>query len=172
MRLSRVVTAAATAAAAIGLVLASPAIGAQAQTCPPGGTQYPPSSCEAQVSKSSVAPGGSLTVSGSGYDPSSNVALELNSAPRSLGSATTNSSGSFSKVVTIPSDTPAGQHTIRATGTSNGAPYELRTIITVSGSGLPRTGTYIAGLVVLGLVLLAVGGMAVVGSRRRRTTTV
>lgn len=163
------------------LALSGAPASAQASPCAPGGptAQYPPSACGLALGKTEVRPGESLSVSGAGYRANSTVSLEFRSAPSSLGSAQAGAGGAFSTSVTIPADATPGAHTIAATGVdASGAARELTGTVTVLGAvatrggDLPRTGASFAlpaGLA--GAVLLAVGSVAVLASRRRRTAT-
>lgn len=96
---------------------------------------------------------------------------------QSLGQASADGNGQFSKVVTIPTDTQPGRYAITATGYRNGAPYQLSADLTVTGAAaagaanrgtLPRTGAFIAGLAALGAALTGAGTVAVLAARRRR----
>ncbi|MGW4803303.1 hypothetical protein [Kitasatospora sp. NPDC004272] len=63
-----------------------------------------------------LAPGGSITITGGGYQPGGTVELTLHSTPVVLGQVTADGSGSFTTTVTLPAGTAAGTHTIQATG--------------------------------------------------------
>lgn len=88
--------------------MATLALGASAA----GAVQYPPDSPSASVSASTVSAGGSTTVSGTGWQPNSTVSCTLSPGSVSLGSATVDGNGAFSKTVTIPTGTSAGEYTI------------------------------------------------------------
>lgn len=152
----------------------------QGSPCAPGGpsSQYPPRECGLSLGKSQLRAGDSVTVAGSGFAPA--VALEIRSAPMSLGSAQANGAGDFAATVVIPASLAPGVHTIAAMGTNlvGGAARETTATITVlgapatRGTDLPRTGSssnLAAGIG--GVMLVGVGSLAVVGARRRRTTT-
>jgi hypothetical protein len=117
------------------------------------------------------------TVSGAGFAPGA-VALTLQPAPVSLGSATADASGNFSKTVTLPSGTD-GAHTIVATQGSVTASSAVTVdcsgsgaggagISTGGGGGLSSTGVAVLGIGSLGLILLLGGGVLLVAGRRRR----
>jgi hypothetical protein len=55
-------------------------------------------------------------VEGNGFLPNSEVRLFVFSTPRYIGSVTTDATGSFLGKVPIPSDIPAGRHTLQANG--------------------------------------------------------
>ncbi|MFJ4224266.1 endonuclease/exonuclease/phosphatase family protein [Microbacterium sp. NPDC089695] len=117
-----------------------------------------------------VTAGGTLEISGSGFDAGAVLRLELHSTPVSLGSATASASGDFAKTVTIPASIPAGAHTlvvIFPDGT------QLRTPVTVAAAQggatadeLAQTGGALFGAALwAALAALLVGGMLVL--RRR-----
>jgi len=71
------------------------------------------------LSKSSVAAGSSVTVTGSNYGPAEVVTLSFKDSggtTHSLGTVTTAVNGSFSKAVTIPSASATGAGTVSAKG--------------------------------------------------------
>jgi LPXTG-motif cell wall-anchored protein len=145
----------------------------------PAWAAYPPDAPSIGTTSSSVANGGSTTVSGSGWEPGAAISLTIASTPQSLGTASVQSDGTFSKAVTLPC-VESGTHTISASGTgSSGTANTASTMITVTGSCNPGTGTLphtgsdagpvltlAAGLVLLGAVLV------IVVSRRRAATNV
>ena len=115
------------------------------------------------LSSSSVDSGGTVTVSGSGFAPSTAFDVVLHSTPVTLTTVTTDLAGEFSTTVTIPTGIPAGAHTIVAGGAS--------IALTVVDPALAATGSdpsaplgLAAGLLAIGLVLAAAG------VRRRRAT--
>lgn len=111
---------------AIGLSFGAPAALAQ----------YPPPGAIAGVTDSVVTPGDDVTVFGSGWLPGSLTNLQFQSAPVSLGSAQVNAQGSFSKVVSIPSNASPGQHSIVVSGTaSNGQADSVFVPVQVLGPG-------------------------------------
>jgi LPXTG-motif cell wall-anchored protein len=130
-----------------------------------------------------VTAGDDLDISGAGWDPDTHVDLVLHSNPVDLGSESVASDGTFATTITIPSETAAGTHTIEVSGTEGGAAVTKTVQLTVvsasgsqsttggtsnsSGSGggsLPRTGGSPIPLVLIGVALLAGGGVLV---RRR-----
>ena len=154
--------------------------------------QYPPGACNLRLSAGSVARGEKLTVYGSGYAAASGVALSLHSDPIALGAVTADGQGSFTADVVIPASAPLGQHTVEAAGTAfDGSPMVLSASLEVtdgaaasrgasrstssaaasgtSSGGLAFSGVEIGLLTTLGLGLVAVGSVAVLGARRRRT---
>ncbi|WP_344296089.1 fibronectin type III domain-containing protein, partial [Rarobacter incanus] len=58
-----------------------------------------------------VTPGGTVTITGAGYEPNTALVIELHSDPVTLGTVTTDAAGAFTLDAAIPADTPAGDHT-------------------------------------------------------------
>jgi hypothetical protein len=147
---------------------------------------YDPSAVGITTTSGCSAPGGFLTVDGINFEPSESITLTLRGTQATLGTPTASSAsspspGTFSTKVTIPSDTKQGaSYTIVATGVSGDS---ASTVITIArtcaaGSGLAFTGEAdsglasgadIAALSSVGAVALALGGMLILTSRRRRT---
>jgi LPXTG-motif cell wall-anchored protein len=124
------------------------------------------------VTPSSVSAGGSVTIDSSGWKPSSSTTITLHSDPVVLATVTTDSSGTVHTAAAIPSNTPAGAHTIELTGTDvDSAPRTATVSITVTsasggGGSLPRTGAAVAALSLVGLALFG-GGSLMAAARRR-----
>jgi hypothetical protein len=124
------------------------------------GTQHPPA-------------GGRVPLTCNGFGAKDRINLSLHSAPISLGSALTDSSGSFSRTVTLPAGV-TGQHDIVATDTSTGQTASVSLTIGGAatggggggGGGLSSTGVAVIGIGALGLVLLGGGGMMLYAGRR------
>lgn len=130
-------------------------------------------------SDTTVTPGEPITLNGSGFVPNAKITLTFNSTPVPLGTAQANASGAFTKQVTVP-NVPPGQHSITAVGSIAGR--TAITEITVMGAsavappatptpshgGLAFTGTDAALTAGLGALLLVVGGLAVLATRKRR----
>ena len=188
---------------AMPLLFAAPASGQAASPCPPGQPPGrppgvppgPPGSppgapegrppqytslaeCQLRLSQSSASAGERVTLSGAGYGAASAVTLTLNSTPMSLGQATTDSSGAFSRTVTIPAAAEVGSHTITAAGVDPAgvgyvlsAAFEVTAGAAAPASGtLPRTGAGTFAMVMVALLLVAAGAALVVAARRRRST--
>ncbi|MFB7844928.1 ExeM/NucH family extracellular endonuclease [Microbacterium sp. NPDC056052] len=120
---------------------------------------------------SSVAPGGTLTIAGSGLEGEQSVALELHSTPVSLGSVTTNGDGAFSTTVTIPAGTAPGEHHVVAIlpdGSQLTAAITVAAAGSGNGSGLALTGADSGSFLLLAAVLLALGLGLIVARRRLR----
>jgi titin len=78
-------------------------------------------------------PGAPVTITGSGYRPYSTVVLSLFSAPESVGTTTADGNGDISVTVYLPPGTPAGGHTLLATGLdANGAVLNLAKSVAVT----------------------------------------
>lgn len=164
---------------------------------PPAVPSAPPADAELALTTtdgdiSTAEPGQQITVIGSGFLPFSTVTIVIYSTPVTLGTVTTDDSGSFSKLVTVPDSLEAGSHSLLAYGVDpSGTDRSLRLNIavaaasagapavatptaatpTATGSGLAYTGsTFDPVPVVVGgtlLVLLGVVLLVVVRSRRR-----
>ena len=146
-----------------------------ASAVPPGYSLNP--SVDVAVSSSTVAPGASLTVTGTGWLPASSVSVWIESEPVLLKSGVAvDGEGAFSTPVIIPADIEPGPHTIFTTGTTAGGDVgaAASASITVTGSttdgsgdNLADTGSNILPIGALGGVLLATGIGTVVLFRRR-----
>lgn len=105
----------------------------------------------ATLSSTSGTAGGSVTVSGSGFQPGETVRIYFDDTY--LGSTTADSAGNFSKTVTIPSSADEGTHTIKAVG----AERTLTSTFTVTSGGLGYA--YTGAKILFGLL----AGLAFVG---------
>jgi titin len=116
-------------------------------------------------------PGETITISGTGFAPNSEVTIVIYSSPHSLGTVMTDQAGAFSKAVTIPSNL-SGSHTITSMGIDpDGASRVLALGVTIAGStttgggggsgggsgGLAITGAPIVTILLTGILLLASG---------------
>jgi hypothetical protein len=63
-----------------------------------------------------VRPGSMVEISGSGFAPNTKIDIRLFSAPRHLGTVSSDDVGRFAASVEIPADTEAGSHLLVATG--------------------------------------------------------
>jgi hypothetical protein len=136
---------------------------------------YLGSAVNIELSTNTAPPGGSLNVTGQGFQPNSDVSLTLHSTPVSLGTAHTNGAGSFSQGVTIPASTTSGSHTITAVDAAGDTASASLTVTGSSGSstppstGLAGTGVAVIGIGALGVVLLIGGGLMLLAGRRRKS---
>ena len=87
------------------------------------------------VAPQTVEAGKSVTVTGTGFAPSSPVSLTLHSDPVEVGTATTDDTGSFTAEVTVPATTEAGDHTVVAAAESPAA--EASAPLTVTATPAP-----------------------------------
>ncbi|MGV8911212.1 MAG: Ig domain-containing protein [Rhodoglobus sp.] len=120
------------------------------------------------LSASTVTAGDQITVTGSGFGPTSALQLVLHSDPVQLGTVTTMSDGSFRATVTIPANTMPGLHHL-AIGGYEYAAIEVTAIPGGFAATLSRTGTDPAGLLTLAILLILFGAAAFVWYRRERT---
>lgn len=152
---------------ALACVVATTAAMASAQ---PG---YPAHRPTCQVSDGTVAPGESVTVSGTNWRPNFIVTIALK-GDGILGTATTDSQGSFSTVVTIPLDAPLGSTEIMCRGQRpNRDPFVLGTMITIVAAGgvsTVFTGAQLEVWMILAIAFFGVGLGLILISRRRRTS--
>jgi hypothetical protein len=143
-----------------------------------------------------ATPGQQITVIGTGFLPYSTVTIAIYSTPVVLGTVTTDGSGAFSKLVTVPTDLAAGVHALVAYGVDPaGLAHAIRMDVTVAAAvaptpatptsatpaaaagpgtgGLAYTGSTFdpTPVVVGGSVLLLTGALLLVGLRRRRSGT-
>ncbi len=151
---------------------------------------YPGNGCAVTISEVHVLPGSQLTVTATGYPAGAQVTFVLQrpgngtpppnsaSAPVTLGTVTADASGTATLVFTMPNVHP-GLWVIVANGVPQGdcdpdvstnVMVDAATVTSTStGAGtLPRTGTNSAELVQLALVLIAVGGLITLATRKRR----
>ena len=95
----------------------------------------PPVVATVSVDATSVAQGGTVSVSGSGFAPNEKVALELHSDVIVLGEATADAAGSFSTSVTVPGTAPVGDHELVATGADSGRTASTALSVTAADPG-------------------------------------
>lgn len=168
MRWTRILVGPAAVAASTWL-----AFGAAPAFAGPSIAQYGPGACTAtaSVSPSTVAPGGSITVTISGTCANETFTVTLHSTPVTLGTITTNASGAGSGTFTIPANTPAGTHTITVSDVSGNSGSATLVVTGAAGTStnLPLTGTNDAiPLGVIGAAAVGTGGLLVLSVRKRR----
>jgi len=112
------------------------------------------------------APGSTFTVSGQGCVPFATVDIRLNGTTVTV---TADSSGAFSSQLTAP--TRPGRYVVTATCGTLVQSLEI-TVPAAAGVALPTTGSDALGAVQLAIVLMAAGGIALVGVRQRRPVRV
>jgi len=157
---------------AIGVASVMVPMGAAAASVPAG---YPANSGTLTVNDTTVTAGQAVEVTGDGFAPGAEVALEFRSTPVSLGSASATGGGVLSTTVTIPASASTGTHTIVATGEgAAGGTLVLSAEITVEGAGgggLAFTGGNTWALAVAALGAMAVGWLLISVTRRPSTTS-
>ena len=113
--------------------------------------------------------GSELIARGTGYEPGAKVEVWIASTPRLLGFAVVGSSGEYELRTTVPTDLPAGAHTIQSEGlASDGIPKAVSVGISVQAQpdsvALPITGWNTN--VVFAVLIIATG--VLIGIIRRR----
>lgn len=170
-RTAAAITVAAGALAAA--LLAGPAT-AQTSDCEPGtiGSIYPVSDCMAMTNTNFVGVGGSLIVSGEGFRPLSSVSVQLHSTPVSLGSMTSDSSGSVDGSVKIPDSVPAGTHELDLAGfNADGMPRLLTATVQIGSKSVASSGMsgwFWTGIGLLVVVLLIIAALVARSGRQGR----
>jgi hypothetical protein len=130
------------------------------------------------LSASTVAEGGHVTISGTGFEATRTVTLTLHTVTVSLGTAQTDASGAFSTTVTLPSGV-TGSHTITAADAAGNSASATITITAPgrgtsgggsggSGGGVSATGVAVIGLSAVGFALLVGGALMLLAGRRRK----
>jgi len=157
-----------------GLVLVGPASSAQASAF----HAYPPTICPTlSVSTTKPAVGETIGVTGENFDPDKAVTLILHSKTYVLKTVKTNSSGSFSADVKLPSGL-TGNHTLSAKGAQSACPADPIQIVisgapATSRATAPNGGPAFTGVDILGLLLAAAAliGVGLLLNRRRGANT-
>jgi hypothetical protein len=134
---------------------------------------YPPSGDTISIGSTTLSPGESTTLSGTGADAGAVITASFFSQPAGLGSTTADAAGAWSMGITIPSNATPGAHTITATG----AGYSASITVTIVGAAAPAaqpvsgaiafTGSDTLPLVSAGTGLLIVGFAFAFAARRR-----
>lgn len=162
----------------------------------PGGTAYPTKGkCGLALGASSVAAGSSVNAEGDGFRPGSSVTYSL--AGGEVAAFSASSSGIAGGAVSVPKTTSAGRYLLMADGVAaDGSARQLTAELTVTAAGAatngvrpavsaaraPQSSGVLGGLAAtgssgvlpiaaVGAGLAFVGGVAIVGSRRRRSAT-
>jgi hypothetical protein len=172
--LRRTVAAITIAAGALAAALLAGPAAAQSADCEPGtvGSVYPVSDCMAMTSTNFIGLGGSLIVSGEGFRPLSTVSVQLHSTPVSLGSLTSDTSGSVDGSVKIPDSVAVGTHELELTGlNADGMPRLLTATVqigskSVSSSGM--SGWFWVGIGLLVAVLMVIAALVARSGRQGR----
>jgi hypothetical protein len=106
-----------------------------------------------------VTPGGSTLLNGACFARNADISLVLTSDPVNLGTARTDASGNFSFTVTIPTNTPPGNHTLTASGAGQSATLTILVSQPLSTTGMRWN------LAILGLAMVAAGIILMAGDR-------
>ncbi len=110
----------------------------------------------AAVDKDVVEPGGSLTVTATGFDPGEQVQVLLYSDPFLVGNFSSDEAGDISVTFTVPHDLRPGTHTVQLTGWASGH-VAVATFLLASGplapsgpsGGVPPWAWWVGGALVL-----------------------
>jgi LPXTG-motif cell wall-anchored protein len=165
--LKRTITAAALAAG-LAVVLAAAPAAAQ---------QYPPAVNSLTCDDTTPDAGQTISCTAQTFAAGATVTFTLGSDPVVVATATSDPNGVVTTDVTIPADTPAGDHTLTAAGTApDGSTLSLVLALTVGGADggadggtLPNTGDDSSiPLAKVGLALAAVGGIITAVAAKRR----
>jgi titin len=140
---------------------------------PQDGPPEPDGTLSAPPGATTPDPGESITISGTGFAPNSEVTIVIYSSPQTLGTVVTDQAGAFSRAITIPPNL-SGSHTITSMGIDpDGAARVLALNVTVTGTtggtggggggsgggsgGLAITGAPIVTILLTGILLIAAG---------------
>ncbi|MGG7463969.1 GH92 family glycosyl hydrolase [Plantibacter sp. YIM 135347] len=74
------------------------------------------------VDGATVAPGATVTITGSGFAAEETVDLKLSSTPEVTGQATTDADGAFTQTIVVPVDAADGEYPLTATGATSVVP--------------------------------------------------
>lgn len=134
---------------------------------------YPPGPPSIDVESGSVPPGGSQTVTVTGFCNGATVTFTLNPGGSVIGTATANSSGEASLTFTAPST--VGTYTVTATAPNTcdggGTTTETTEFEVASEAPLPSSGTESGALLRWAATVLGVGiALVVVTLMRRRSS--
>ena len=122
------------------------------------------------LSESSVRPGDSLTVTGSGFAPGETVQVWIRSTPQLLVARVADANGAISVAVTVPLGTEVGEHSIQAIGLTSALEASAPlTVVAVAGGGGALGATGFSPVIALvGALLLVAGAGVYLVARRRR----
>lgn len=131
----------------------------------PASAQYP-QVADITISDATIScPGDEFTVAGSGFTPGSTVDVSVDG--EQVASVEADERGRFSVMIDAP-DAGAGQHTITAESSEG---ETASATVTCVGAGVAFTGADISKGLLLLVALVAVGGLALYGGRRRARAT-
>ena len=127
-----------------------------------------------------LTPGQTLAIAAGGFQPGSEVKIEVHSTVVTLTTMSADADGNISATVTLPSSLEVGAHTLSLVGTTGTVSFEFRIVsapgsasggsgVGSSGGGdLANTGVDVISGVLIGILLVATGALALVLSARRR----
>jgi LPXTG-motif cell wall-anchored protein len=134
--------------------------------------QYQPNPPGVVVDPGTVTVGGKVTVTGTGCPANVTVTIKIGDVV--VGTVTSDSSGGFTDNITLPPGIAPGTYTVHALCGDLDLTAVLAvtavpvSVTTVTVATLPRTGTDSGVWVKIGLSLVAIGGLLVLATRRRR----
>lgn len=114
-------------------------------------------------SANSTSPGGTLTLTGTGFPGSSTLDVTFLSTPVSLGTVQTNATGGFAIAVTIPPDASVGSHHIQIATKDGAVKVSIPIEIVAAGTPAPSTTSATVATTVLG-TQTSNGNLAFTGS--------
>ena len=109
---------------------------APGEPCPSEGAA---TTSQGTATPDTVDPGGSTTITGSGFTPGAPLSVTLCSEPVEIGATSADGTGNYSFVVIVPTDAAAGVHEVVVTGTG-----------AVSGTNPPGTHASVTTVTVTG----------------------
>lgn len=132
---------------------------------------YPVTEGSLTVVTGSLVQGGTVTATGGGFLSGTPVSIDVQSDPIHLADVYADVSGWISAEVTIPTGMEAGTHYLTATGAAAGGGTNVLSIsftVSDSTSTLATTGRMILRWTVLSLLMIIMGFVLVLVSRRQR----
>ena len=117
-----------------------------------------------------VLPGQSYVVEANGFQPTESVNAFLKGSSSSLGVSAASVSGSAKVTVKIPKTT-SGRQTLILFGSTSRHGVKQPITVGTSVTSLPETGSKTVTLQMVGLLMLAVGGLGYLSTRRKRSVS-
>ena len=132
----------------------------------PGPEEPEPGAPTLTLNPNQVTPGGTFKAAVAGFDAGETITFVLDGKgiKPTLGTAVANAEGVVDVTLTAPKDAELGSYVVYATGGSSGKTASAALIVVA----LPVTGADVAGLALLGVILLAGGAAMVIPEARRR----
>lgn len=141
-----------------------------------GRPDYPPGRCQLALSRNAAQRGDTVHTSGGGFVPGEQVTLSI--AGQQVRSVAADDNGAFSTDIVVPANAPIGRTEVVASSATQrlSANFEVLgdtaaapAAASAPGRGtLPRTGTDVAGVAAVGVLLTAAGTALVLMARKRR----